>query len=213
MPNELTRQPNRGETMKSSRTRYAAMIVAVAVLGLTSACSSDDSTDAAAVPETTTATTTTFGDGCSAVPAEGAGSFAGMADDPVATAASNNPALSTLVAAVGAADLGDTLNSADGVTVFAPANPAFDAIPKKDLNALLADKDALTSVLTYHVVSGELAPDELAGTHETLEGGTLEVEGRDEDFTVNGTANVICGNVETANATVYIIDGVLSPTS
>lgn len=199
--------------MKSSRTRYAAMIGAVAVLGLTSACSSDDSTDAAAVPETTTATTTTFGDGCSAVPAEGAGSFAGMADDPVATAASNNPALSTLVAAVGAADLGDTLNSADGVTVFAPANPAFDAIPKKDLNALLADKDALTSVLTYHVVSGELAPDELAGTHETLEGGTLEVEGSDEDFTVNGTANVICGNVETANATVYIIDGVLSPTS
>jgi uncharacterized surface protein with fasciclin (FAS1) repeats len=66
-------------------------------------------------------------------------------------------------------------------------------------------------VLTYHVVPGRLTPEDLAGTHETLQGSTLEVQGSGEDFTVNGDAGVICGNVQTANATVYIIDGVLLP--
>ena len=74
-------------------------------------------------------------------------------------------------------------------------------------------KGLLTTVLTYHVVAGPAAPDQLAGTHETLQGGTIEVTGSGEDFTVNGTAKVVCGNVQTANATVYIIDGVLLPKS
>lgn len=199
--------------MRTMKTSYTVMLGAVAVLGLTAGCSSsDDPTAATPSVQSTTAAGGAFGSGCAAVPTDGAGSFDGMASDPVATAASNNPALSTLVAAVGAAGLGDTLNSADGITVFAPANAAFDAIPKKDLNALLADKDGLTKVLTYHVVAGELSPDELAGTHKTLEGGSLKVEGSGEDFTVNGSAQVVCGDVQTANATVYIIDGVLSPT-
>ena len=66
-------------------------------------------------------------------------------------------------------------------------------------------------MLTYHVVPGQLSPENLAGTHETLEGDTLEVTGSGEDFTVNGDAAVVCGNVQTANATVYLIDGVLLP--
>ncbi len=153
-----------------------------------------------------------FGPGCAAVPADGKGSFSGMAADPVATAASNNPALSTLVTAVTAAGLGDSLNSADGITVFAPTNDAFAAMDKATLDKALADPTGLlTTVLTYHVVSGRLAPDQLAGTHETLQGGTLEVTGSGEDFTVNGGAKVVCGNVQTANATVYLIDGVLLP--
>jgi uncharacterized surface protein with fasciclin (FAS1) repeats len=153
-----------------------------------------------------------FGDGCAAVPADGEGSFEGMSDDPVATAASNNPALSTLVTAVTAAELGDTLNSAEDITVFAPANDAFEAMDQDTLQAALDDPSGLlTTVLTYHVVPGRLAPEDLAGEHETLQGGTLEVEGEGEEFTVNGDANVICGNVQTANATVYIIDGVLLP--
>jgi len=153
-----------------------------------------------------------FGPGCAAVPADGKGSFSGMATDPVATAASNNPALSTLVTAVTAAGLGDSLNSADGITVFAPTNDAFAAMDKATLDKALADPTGLlTTVLTYHVVSGRLAPDQLAGTHETLQGGTLEVTGSGEDFTVNGGAKVVCGNVQTANATVYLIDGVLLP--
>ena len=160
-----------------------------------------------------------FGEGCSAVPADGEGSFDGMTDDPVATAASNNPALSTLVQAVTAANLGDTLNSAEDITVLAPANPAFEAVPADALQALLADTAQLTAVLTHHVIEGRLAPDELAGEQTTLNGDTVTIEGSGEDFTIaaEGTvlgqapATVICGNVQTANATVYIIDQVLAP--
>jgi len=195
-----------------------------ALLTLTAACGSDDDDgDTAATPDVSMSDSMDedmsgsmsepFGPGCTDVPADGAGSFSGMSEDPVATAASNNPALSTLVTAVGEAGLVDTLNSSDGISVFAPANAAFEAIPAKDLQALLKDKQALTSVLTYHVVEGELSPEQLAGEHDTLAGEPLEVTGSGEDFTVNGSAMVVCGNVQTANATVYIIDGVLSPTS
>ncbi|MDO8308736.1 MAG: fasciclin domain-containing protein [Actinomycetota bacterium] len=153
-----------------------------------------------------------FGAACATVPTDGPGSFDGMATDPVATAASNNPALSTLVTAVSAAGLVDSLNSADGITVFAPVNDAFAAMDQATLDKALADPTGLlTTVLTYHVVAGQLAPDQLAGTHETLQGGTLEVMGSGEEFTVNGSAMVVCGNVPTANATVYLIDGVLLP--
>jgi uncharacterized surface protein with fasciclin (FAS1) repeats len=152
-----------------------------------------------------------FGSGCAAVPADGKGSFAGMATDPVATAASNNPVLSTLVSAVGKAGLVDTLNTAKDITVFAPTNDAFAAVPKKTLDGAMADpKGLLTKVLTNHVVQGRLTPDQLAGDHKTLAGTTITVEGSGEDFTV-GKAKVVCGNVQTANATVYIIDGVLLP--
>jgi uncharacterized surface protein with fasciclin (FAS1) repeats len=154
----------------------------------------------------------TFGPGCSQVPADGAGSFDGMATEPVATAASANPLLETLVTAVGEADLVDTLNSAEEITVFAPANDAFAAIPKKDLNALLADKQALTQVLTYHVVPEQLSPEEVAGEFETLAGPQLEITGEGENLAVgDGDAAVLCGGIQTRNATVYVIDSVLMP--
>ena len=152
-----------------------------------------------------------FGPGCAAVPADGAGSFAGMAADPVATAASNNPVLSTLVTAVGEAGLGETLNTAKDITVFAPTNDAFAALDKATLDTAMADpKGLLTTVLTNHVVEGRLSPDMVAGEHTTLAGTMITVEGSGEDFTV-GEATVVCGDVQTANATVYIIDGVLLP--
>ena len=158
-----------------------------------------------------------FGDGCTAVPADGEGSFAGMTDDPVATAASNNPVLSTLVTAVGQANLVDTLNTTQDITVIAPANPAFEAIPADALQAVLADNAQLTAILTHHVIPGRLSPDQLAGTHTTVNGDQVTIEGSGEMFTVAQTvtgtpANVICGNVQTANATVYIVDQVLAPT-
>lgn len=152
-----------------------------------------------------------FGPGCEGVPESGAGSFEGMAQDPVATAAGNNDDLSTLVSAVKEADLVDTLNSADGITVFAPTNDAFEAMDQETLDSAMADPSGvLTDVLTHHVVEGELTPEDLAGEHETLAGDTITVEGEGEEFTV-GEASVVCGNVQTANATVYIIDGVLMP--
>lgn len=215
MPATLTRRPK--------RLLMATLAASVFVLA---ACSeSADDTEAAAspsAPETTMpsdapmeeAMMDTFGDGCAAVPPDGAGSFEGMAQDPVATAASNNTELSTLVTAVGEANLVDTLNGAEDITVFAPINDAFGALPKKTLNAAMADPDGLlTTVLTYHVVGSRLAPEDLAGEHETLQGESLMVEGEGESFTVNGNAAVICGNVQTANATVYLIDQVLLPPS
>jgi uncharacterized surface protein with fasciclin (FAS1) repeats len=203
--------------MHKRRASIVAAFAALAIVG--AACSSDDGgTSTAGGDDMTTPSeaaapmSETFGAGCAAVPADGAGSFDGMATDPVATAASNNPVLSQLVTLVGAANLGDTLNSAEDITVFAPANDAIEGLPSKTAKAAMADPSGLlTDVLTYHVVPGRLAPEDLVGTHETLQGSTLEVEGMGESFTVNGDSSVVCGNVQTANATVYIIDGVLLP--
>ncbi|WP_351236884.1 fasciclin domain-containing protein [Streptomyces sp. NPDC002133] len=153
-----------------------------------------------------------FGPACASVPKEGVGSFDGMAKDPVATAASNNPALSTLVAAVKQAGLVDTLNNAKDITVFAPTNDAFAKIPKADLDKVLADEEMLTKILTYHVVGQKLTPKQLEnGSFETLQKGTVTTNGSGESYKVNDTASVVCGNVKTANANVYIIDTVLMP--
>jgi uncharacterized surface protein with fasciclin (FAS1) repeats len=199
--------------------RRAAVVGVLGLALFAGACSNQGSateSQSQAAPAATTpmASSEPFGAACSTVPTSGPGSLAGMAKDPVATAASNNPALSTLVTAVQKAGLVDTLNSAEGITVFAPTNDAFSAVPKATLDKALGDpKGLLTTVLTYHVVPGQLSPDKLAGTHKTLQGGTLTVSGSGQDFKVNGGSNVVCGNVPTANATVYVIDGVLLPKS
>jgi len=158
----------------------------------------------------------TFGEGCAAIPTEGDGSFDGMVDDPVATAASANPLLSTLVTAIGAVPgLADTLNGAEALTVFAPTNDAFGKIPEADLNAVLADEATLTAILSHHVIGENLDPEAVVGEHETLNMDTITVDGDTEaGMTVDGgAANVICGNIPTANATVYVIDSVLMPTA
>ena len=190
-------------------TGSASSSAAEDAVGSSSAAPSSSTDAAAAEP---------FGEGCAAVPADGEGSLIGMTDDPVATAAGNNPVLSTLVQAVLQANLVDTLNSAQDVTVIAPANPAFEAVPADRLQEVLADSARLTAILSHHVIEGRLAPDELVGTHTTLGGDEVTVEGSGEDFTVAQTvtgtpASVICGNVQTANATVYIVDQVLAPTA
>ena len=155
-----------------------------------------------------------FGPACSAVPSSGAGSFSGMSTAPVATAASNNPALSTLVTAVKKASLVDTLNSAKGITVFAPANSAFAKIPSATLSKVLASKAELTKILTYHVVGSTVTTGDFASgmSAKTLEGGKVTLAKMGSTYTVNG-AKVVCGGVTTANATVYIISSVLMPKS
>ncbi|WP_121751265.1 fasciclin domain-containing protein [Streptomyces sp. E2N166] len=214
--------------------RIAIAVTAAAVLPLGLAACSDDGGDSSAsdsannptsAPATTSDEATDgtdgaasadkpFGPACAAVPEDGAGSFDGMAQDPVATAASNNPALSTLVTAVKKAGLVDTLNSAENITVFAPTNDAFAKIPKADLDAVLNDKEQLTKILTYHVVGQKLTPADLPdGSFETLEKSELTTSGSEEEYMVNDSANVVCGNVKTANANVYIIDSVLMPSS
>jgi uncharacterized surface protein with fasciclin (FAS1) repeats len=213
------------------RLRPLATVAVFAAFALTlSACGGDDDTSstasgssssasapttAAPTPSATADTgTQPFGAACSKVPTSGKGSFEGMSADPVATAASNNPVLSTLVTAVKQAGLVDTLNGLSNVTVFAPTNDAFAKIPKATLDKVLADKATLTKILTYHVVPQKLAPADLAGTFPTVEKQTVTVAGSGETFTVGADkANVVCGNVQTANATVYIIDSVLMPPS
>jgi uncharacterized surface protein with fasciclin (FAS1) repeats len=193
-----------------------------ACLALTAAaCSSSPSSSSAASPASSapassgaTTTTSDFGPGCASVPKTGAGSFTGMSTAPVATAASANPVLSTLVTAVKKAGLVDTLNSASGITVFAPDNAAFAKIPAATLNSVLSNKAELTKILTYHVVAGRYTPTQLAaGTPlKTLEGGTVAPALMGSTYEVN-SADVVCGNVQTANATVYIINTVLMPPS
>jgi uncharacterized surface protein with fasciclin (FAS1) repeats len=218
--------------------QYRILAASIAAAGLAvgaAACSSSSSTPAASAPSSSAAagtpmpassapmasssaagagpsTTSDFGPGCASVPTSGAGSFTGMATAPVATAASANPALSTLVTAVKQAGLVDTLNSAAGITVFAPDNSAFAKIPASTLKSVLADKAELTKILTYHVVAGRVTPAELASgkTLKTLEGSTVTPAMMGGSYTVNG-ASVVCGNVRTANATVYIIGSVLMP--
>ncbi|MBB5786647.1 fasciclin domain-containing protein [Jiangella mangrovi] len=157
------------------------------------------------------------GPGCADYAAQvpdGEGSVEGMSDDPVAVAASNNPILTTLVSAVSGelnpeVNLVDTLNGGE-FTVFAPVDDAFAAVDPATLQTLGTDADLLTTVLTYHVVPGQLTPDQVIGEQTTVQGATVTVAGTPDAMTVND-ANVVCGGVTTANATVYLIDGVLMP--
>ncbi len=217
--------------MRLSPIKLAGSVGLAAALSLgVVACGSDSSTSSS--PTTTEATSSTtaggstatadltkvnFGPGCAAVPTSGAGSFEGMAADPAATAASNNPALSTLVAAVTAAGLGDTLNGPGPFTIFAPTNDAFAKIPEATLNTLLADPTGdLTTILTYHVVSGEsMNAMELAdaGSVTSVQGEDIMISESGDTIEVNGQSAVVCGNVKVGNGTVQIIDTVLMPPS
>jgi len=171
-----------------------------------------DNTSKSDEPMAQDASADTYGAGCAQVPTDGAGSFNGMATAPVASAASANPLLKTLVAAVTEAGLVEPLNSAPKLTVFAPADPAFAAIPKKDMKAVLSDKQMLGSILKHHVVGEQIAPDQLSGEFETLNGDQLTINGSGEMATIGDEkAKVLCGNIQTANATVYVIDTVLMP--
>jgi uncharacterized surface protein with fasciclin (FAS1) repeats len=209
----------------------ARLVVAAAVpallAGLTS-CSSDDGGAAAAATGSSAAENSTssspvaagpFGPGCDLFPAEGAGSLGGIATTPVGTGLGTVPQLSTLIQAVIAANLVDVVNTRAGVTVLAPSNAAFDALGPDALPALLADVPRLTTVLTHHVIEGRLTPDELVGDHTTLNGDSITVAGPADAPTVTAAqtvagvaaATVVCGNVPTANATVYVVDQVLTP--
>ena len=147
---------------------------------------------------------------------DSAGTLEGMADDPVATAASNNPVLTTLVAAVTAAGLGDTLNGAEALTVFAPTDCAFAALDPATLEAALADPSGLlTTVLGFHVIPERLSAADLATKSEltTFTGEILPIMVDGDKITLNGTTMVVVGEIQTANATVYLVDSVMLPPS
>jgi uncharacterized surface protein with fasciclin (FAS1) repeats len=196
----------------------------VLVLG---GCGSSSGSSAAAAQETPATPAATaeagsdrpFGIDCSAVPPTGEGSFAGMADDRVATAGSRTPAMAAWTAAARAAALEASFDAQEDITVLAPVDAAFAAVPPDAMAGLLADTPRLTALLTHHVIQGRLAPERLAGTHTTLNNDQVTIDVSPKAFTVaaEGTllgaapATVICGNVQTVNATVYLIDQVLTP--
>jgi len=157
------------------------------------------------------------GSGCAAYAQQvptGPGSVAGMAMDPVTVAASNNPMLTTLTKALSGqlnpnVNLVDTLNGGQ-FTVFAPTDAAFAKLPPQTIETLKTDAPLLSSILTYHVVPGQASPDKVVGTHKTVQGADVTVTGMGDGLRVND-AGVVCGGVNTANATVYMIDTVLMP--
>lgn len=190
------------------------------------ACSNDTARSAPATPEVTTAPAAPMaadpasdlvGPGCASyaekVPS-GPGSVIGMAQDPVTVAASNNPLLTTLTAAVSGklnpnVNLVDTLNGGE-FTVFAPTDDAFAKIDPATIDVLKTDSAMLTKILTYHVVPGQASPGKVVGSRPTVQGASLTVTGSGDALKVND-ASVVCGGVHTANATVYLIDTVLMP--
>ncbi|MFD9890731.1 fasciclin domain-containing protein [Amycolatopsis sp. NPDC059027] len=156
-----------------------------------------------------------FGPACSQLPQGNApGSLDSMGPMPVASAASTNPLLTKLVAAVKATNLVDTLNSQQAITVFAPADPAFAALGDAKFKELAASPDKLAPILQYHVSGKRYDAKGLAaaGSVTSLDstGGPLKIEGSGETMTVNG-AKILCGNIPTRNATVFVIDKVLAP--
>jgi uncharacterized surface protein with fasciclin (FAS1) repeats len=221
--------------MKDLQTKtFAVSLAALAAVGF-SACSSnksDSQKETSASPATSMAapasTSTSamadpaaglIGSGCADYAAQhpsGPGSVAGMAQDPVATAASNNPMLSTLTTALSGklnpnVNLVDTLNNGQ-YTVFAPTNAAFDKLPASTIDELKTNSEMLKSILTYHVVEGQQSPAKVDGSRKTLQGADVTVSGTGNDLKVND-AGLVCGGVHTANATVYMIDTVLMPPS
>lgn len=221
-----------GITLSTKKKITAALTLTIAGAFALSACSMGSSTPAESSPAameeqtpsatpdamTNDAASNLVGPGCAAyadaVPS-GAGSIQGMSQDPVAVAASNNPMLTTLTAAVSGqlnpdVNLVDTLNGGE-FTVLAPVDDAFAKIDSATIDTLKTDSALLTKVLTYHVVPGQIEPSDIAGMHKTVEGGEVDVTGSGDDWMVNN-AKVICGGVQTANATVYLIDTVLMPT-
>jgi uncharacterized surface protein with fasciclin (FAS1) repeats len=175
------------------------LLVAVAGVTLTAACGSPSSAAGSASP------TSTGGAGCAGYAAQ----------VPTGTwAASNRPLLATLAAAVSGrlnpqVDLVDTLDSGQ-FTVFAPVDAAFAKLPAATRKTLRTDPGRLTKILTYHVLAKQVSPDEIVGEQKTVEGSTVTVTGTPGDLLVDGV-KVICGGVHTANATVYLVDGVLNP--
>ena len=206
-------------------------VAAVAALSLT-ACSGSDTASpgssgssmappaptsgmAAGAGNGVTTNADVFGPACSQLPQGGEpGSLDSMGPQPVASAASTNPLLTKLVAAVKATNLVDTLNSQEAITVFAPADPAFAALGDAKFAELAGKPAELAPILQYHVVGKRYDAKGLAtaGSVDTLNtaGGPVKIEGSGENMTVNG-AKILCGNIPTKNATVFVIDKVLTP--
>ncbi|MEW2286952.1 fasciclin domain-containing protein [Streptomyces sp. NPDC047841] len=187
--------------MRTARATGAALVAVPLALG--GLASQSHAQEASPSPSGT------FGPGCSSLSQK-----ADTARDKVVEAAAAYPELSQLVAATVRARLGSALDGKSGITVFAPDNQAFKKVSASQLAALLKNEGQLRKVLGYHVVGQRITPGQLSkGSFTTVEGGKLTTSGSGTRFKVNGKANIVCGNIKTANATIYVVDAVLRPPS
>ena len=167
--------------------------VAIAAALTLAACGSDDTASEDTVAEDTVAEDT-------------------VADGDIVAVASGNPDFSTLVAALSAAGLVETLQGEGPFTVFAPTDAAFAALPEGLLEKLLLPENiaVLTAILTYHVVPGKvMSTDVTAGDVATVEGSTIAIT-TDMGVMVNG-ANVVAVDVAASNGVIHVIDAVIVP--
>jgi uncharacterized surface protein with fasciclin (FAS1) repeats len=184
--------------MRTTRATAAAALAAVAVLTLAACGSSSDSASTTSAPAT------------SAAPSESASTPA--AAGTIVEVASANPDFSTLVAAVSAAGLAETLSGTGPFTVFAPTNEAFAALPAGLLDKLLLpeNKDVLTKILTYHVVAGNVPSSAVtAGKVPTVEGSEATIT-TDGGIKIDG-ATVVTPDVAASNGVIHVIDAVIVP--
>ena len=181
---------------RSLSTKLGAIGVA-AVLTL-AACGSDDNSSSSQTTETTAAV---------------------AAEKTIVSVASDNKDFTTLVAAVKAADLVETLSGDGPFTVFAPTNAAFEALPAGTVDELLKpeNKEMLAGILTYHVVAGKVMAADLSDGQkvETVQGGTLTVGIDGDKVTLtdenDATVNVTATDIDAGNGVIHVIDGVVTP--
>jgi uncharacterized surface protein with fasciclin (FAS1) repeats len=192
--------------IKSPRFMAVAALGAVAVLTL-GACGSDSDDSADATPTTIAAPDTTVASDTTVAPAQN-----------IVEIAAGNPEFSTLVSAVKAAGLAETLSGDGPFTVFAPTNAAFEALPAGTLESLLepANKQKLADILTYHVVPATvMAEDVEPGDVTTANGATFEVAAENGAVTITdgqgGTAKVVTTDIVASNGVIHVIDAVLLP--
>lgn len=202
------------------KTTFAATAAAAALTLVLSACGSEgEGAPQEAEQETAEEGTAgngsaagPFGPGCSDFPQEGAGSLDEMAGQPFAAAIADSPVLGNLSEALERAGLSEDMDTAEGITVFAPTDDAFDMYPDGEMDDLLEDPDGLAHLLNNHVVAGEVTAEELdGGVFDALNGGQVRSAVSDGEYTVDDYAPVVCGNVRTANATVHVVSMLLIP--
>jgi uncharacterized surface protein with fasciclin (FAS1) repeats len=174
------------------KIRVIALASVLAIVG--AACSTADADE-----ETTTTTTTVAEE---------------MMEETIVDVAVG-AGFNTLVTAVQAAGLVDTLNGEGPFTVFAPTDEAFAALPEGVLDGLLADPAALAEVLKYHVVSGEVLAADVVGLDSatTVQGEDIAIAVVDGTVVLNGTANVVTTDVMASNGVIHVIDAVILPPS
>jgi uncharacterized surface protein with fasciclin (FAS1) repeats len=194
------------ETPMITRARLALAVPVAALVLAAAACGSDDDNSAADTTVAVSEAPVTEAPAMSEAPATD------MADPgTIVDVAAGNPDFSTLVSAVQAAGLAETLSGEGPFTVFAPTNEAFAAVPAEVLDKLLADKEALTKVLTYHVLPGQvMAADVAPGEVTTVEGSAATIT--DDGGTLKiDDATIVATDVAASNGVIHVIDAVLIP--